>query len=84
MPQVRLEEADGNSILARALLEKARLANPTSDALRADVIKVEEERHFSHAGCKNAQRPAYSGRWQSGQRPSRQTQGTQGARAQNL
>jgi pre-mRNA-processing factor 6 len=38
----RLEEADGKSIRARALLEKARLVNPKSDALWAEAVRVEE------------------------------------------
>ena len=38
----RLEEADGKSIRARALLEKAHLVNPKSDALWAEAVRVEE------------------------------------------
>ncbi|KAF8488328.1 hypothetical protein F5888DRAFT_1878583 [Russula emetica] len=38
----RLEEADGKSIRARALLEKACLVNPKSDVLRAEAVRVEE------------------------------------------
>jgi hypothetical protein len=38
----RLEEADGKSIRARALPEKACLVNPKSDVLRAEAVKVEE------------------------------------------
>jgi pre-mRNA-processing factor 6 len=37
-----LEEADGKSIRARALLEKARLVNPKSDVLWAEAVRVEE------------------------------------------
>jgi pre-mRNA-processing factor 6 len=38
----RLEEADGKSIKARALLEKARLVNPANEHLWAESIGVEE------------------------------------------
>ncbi|KAN0112057.1 PRP1 splicing factor, N-terminal domain containing protein [Russula decolorans] len=38
----RLEEADGKSIRARALLEKARLVNSKSDVLWAEAVRVEE------------------------------------------
>jgi len=38
----RLEEADGKSIKARALLDKARLLNPANDLLWAEAVKVEE------------------------------------------
>lgn len=38
----RLEEADGKSIKARALLDKARLINPGSDILWAEAVGVEE------------------------------------------
>lgn len=38
----RLEEADGRSIKARALLDKARLANSGSDVLWAEAVGVEE------------------------------------------
>ena len=38
----RLEEADGKSIKARALLEKARLVNPNNELLWAESIGVEE------------------------------------------
>lgn len=38
----RLEEADGKSIKARALLEKARLVNPANDELWAESVGVEE------------------------------------------
>lgn len=38
----RLEEADGKSIKSRALLDKARLANPGSDVLWAEAVGVEE------------------------------------------
>lgn len=38
----RLEEADGKSIKARALLEKARLVNPANEELWAESVRVEE------------------------------------------
>ena len=38
----RLEEADGKSIKARALLDKARLVNPASEELWAEAVGVEE------------------------------------------
>jgi len=38
----KLEEADGKSIKARALLEKARLVNPANDLLWAEAVGVEE------------------------------------------
>lgn len=38
----RLEEADGRSIKSRALLDKARLANPGSDVLWAEAVGIEE------------------------------------------
>lgn len=38
----RLEEMDGRSIKARALLEKARLVNPANDLLWAEAVGVEE------------------------------------------
>ena len=38
----RLEEADNKSIKARALLDKARLANPGNDVLWAEAVGVEE------------------------------------------
>jgi len=38
----RLEEADGRSIKARALLDKARLVNPGVDRLWAEAVGVEE------------------------------------------
>ena len=38
----RLEEADGKSIRARALLEKACLVNPKSNVLWAEAVRVEE------------------------------------------
>ncbi|KAF8271613.1 PRP1 splicing factor, N-terminal-domain-containing protein [Lactarius quietus] len=38
----RLEEADGKSIRARALIEKARLVNPKSDRLWAEAVGIEE------------------------------------------
>ncbi|PPQ81918.1 hypothetical protein CVT25_013766, partial [Psilocybe cyanescens] len=38
----RLEEADGRSIRARALLEKARLVNPANEVLWAEAVAVEE------------------------------------------
>ncbi|KAF7767988.1 hypothetical protein Agabi119p4_7231 [Agaricus bisporus var. burnettii] len=38
----RLEEADGKSIKARALLERARLVNPANDELWAESVGVEE------------------------------------------
>ncbi|KAL9711314.1 U4/U6 x U5 tri-snRNP complex subunit Prp1 [Leucoagaricus gongylophorus] len=38
----RLEEADGKSIKARSLLEKARLVNPANDELWAEAVGVEE------------------------------------------
>ncbi|KAL0958321.1 hypothetical protein HGRIS_000466 [Hohenbuehelia grisea] len=38
----RLEEKDGRSIKARALLEKARLVNPGQDELWAESVRVEE------------------------------------------
>ncbi len=38
----RLEKADGKSIRARALLEKARLVKPKSDALWTGAVWVEE------------------------------------------
>jgi tetratricopeptide (TPR) repeat protein len=72
----RLEEADGKSIRARALLEKARLVNPKSDVLWAEAVRSRsvqarppKGRRCLRGRYKNAQHPAYSGRWQSGQRP---------------
>ncbi|KAF8151308.1 PRP1 splicing factor, N-terminal-domain-containing protein [Crassisporium funariophilum] len=47
----KLEEADGRSIKARALLEKARLVNPGSDVLWAESVGVEER---SGAGAAQA------------------------------
>jgi len=38
----RLEEADGKSIKARALLEKARQVNPGNDELWAEAVGVED------------------------------------------
>ncbi|KZV84508.1 hypothetical protein EXIGLDRAFT_624143 [Exidia glandulosa HHB12029] len=38
----RLEEADGRSIKARALLDKARLVNPHTDTLWAEAVGVED------------------------------------------
>ena len=38
----RLEEADGKSIRARALIEKARLVNPKNDVLWAEAVGIEE------------------------------------------
>jgi len=38
----KLEEADGKSIKARALLEKARLVIPANDVLWAEAVGVEE------------------------------------------
>jgi len=38
----RLEELDGKSIKARALLERARMANPASEQLWAEAVGVEE------------------------------------------
>jgi pre-mRNA-processing factor 6 len=64
----RLEEADGKSIRARALHEKARLVNPKSDVLWAEAVRVEavEERSGALQECPTSE---YSDRWQSGQRP---------------
>ncbi|KAF8503248.1 hypothetical protein F5888DRAFT_1799581 [Russula emetica] len=42
VPASRLEEADGKSIRARALLEKTRLVNPKIDILWAEAVRVEE------------------------------------------
>ena len=42
VPASKLEEADGKSIKARALLEKARLVNPANDVLWAEAVGVEE------------------------------------------
>lgn len=38
----RLEEADGKSIKARSLLEKARLVNPANEMLWAEAVGVED------------------------------------------
>lgn len=38
----RLEEKDGKSIKARALLEKARIVNPANELLWAESVGVEE------------------------------------------
>ena len=45
-----LEEADGKSIRARGLLEKARLVNPNSDLLWAWAVRVEERSGASAQG----------------------------------
>lgn len=38
----RLEEADGKSIKARSLLDKARLVNPANEVLWAEAVGIEE------------------------------------------
>ena len=38
----RLEELDGKSIKARALLERARMVNPASEQLWAEAVGIEE------------------------------------------
>ncbi|EJD45680.1 hypothetical protein AURDEDRAFT_114005 [Auricularia subglabra TFB-10046 SS5] len=46
----RLEEADGRSIKARALLDKARLVNSGSDILWAEAVGVEERAGAAQQG----------------------------------
>jgi pre-mRNA-processing factor 6 len=53
----RLEEADGKSIRALALIEKARLVNPKSDVRSAEAVGI-EERSGVRAG-KGAARARY-------------------------
>jgi len=48
----RLEEADGRSIKARALLHKARQANPGNDVLPAETAGVEERSGAGSAQAK--------------------------------
>lgn len=50
----RLEEADGKSIRARALMEKARLVNPKEEDLWAESVKVEERSAPGSAGLAQA------------------------------
>ena len=39
---IRLEELDGKSIKARALLERARMVDPASEQLWAEAVGIEE------------------------------------------
>jgi hypothetical protein len=77
------EKADGKSIRARALLEKARLVNRRvtscgrrQSGSRSVQARPSKGRRCLRARCKNAQHPAYSSRWQSGQRPGRNARRT--------
>jgi pre-mRNA-processing factor 6 len=64
-----LEEADGKSIRALTLIEKARLMNPKSDVLWAEAVGIEERsgvragKGAARARYRSARSRAYCDRW---------------------
>ena len=71
----QLEKADGKSIKARALLDKARQANPGNDLLWVKAARAEERSGAKSVqakatllrGCRSAPPRASYGRWHCGQ-----------------